>query len=142
MNRPPIYRPQVLMLDGWGSLSIYMVANTILWTYMRMLFGYCLNQTPIFNWCAVRCGSKEKRNNHTFKRNWTMFSNFVLTILHLIVKTIGRTHVFSQGINKNALPLTIIKLRKNRCLIWLCWCLDHHRIFANVIQVSLCKSDQ
>ena len=59
-----------------------------------MLFGYFLNQTLICDWCAVRCGSRNKHYNYTFKRIWIMFSNFVLTILHSIVKAIGRTRVF------------------------------------------------
>ena len=36
-----------------------------------------LCQTPIFEWCVVRCGSKNGPKRHMFKRDWTMLSKNV-----------------------------------------------------------------
>ena len=88
-----------------------------------------LNQTPIFNWCVVQWGSKNKHHTYT------------------CLKEIGvRLQVFinystlNSEFNKHALPITLTKSWEmwpsNRFLIMI-----HHR-FVNAIQVSSCKFDR
>ena len=66
-----------------------------------------LNWTPIFESCAIRTGSKNKHHKDTCLKEIDLhvISNSTLNSGH----NCRRTHVFSKGIKKHALPITITK---------------------------------
>ena len=111
---------------------------------IQLLF---LVKTSRFIWCVVRWGltNKHHENICMFDTDWTTPSNSnnystCTQTPHPIVNTTGRTYVvFSWGINKHALPITVTKSRE----VWFSirFMLMLHRRFANAPQVSLCKSN-
>ena len=96
-----------------------------------------LNRTPIFESCASRSGSKNKHHKDTCLKeiDLRVIKNSTLNRGH----NCRRTHVFSEGIKKHVLPITIIKSGEVRFSIR--FLLMIHCEFANAIQVLLCESN-
>jgi hypothetical protein len=59
------------------------------------------------------CGSmriKEQTSQRlVLKKDWSTFFQILITTLHSILNTIGRTYVSTDKINKHALPIIIIE---------------------------------
>ena len=67
------------------------------------------HQTPTFDWCVVRWGSKNRHHKDACLKEIGIHFQISLTTPHAVVNMIGRTHVFNQGINNHAFPITITK---------------------------------
>ena len=98
-----------------------------------------LNRTPICDWCVVRWRLKNKTHADTYLEQIRLCLQTFLTTLN----TIGRTYVFSWGINKHALMITITKWGEIRYSMrfLLMFANVHHR-FANATYVLLGKSNR
>ena len=59
-----------------------------------------LNRIPIFNWYVVQWGSKSKHRKDTCLKEIELHLQLLVTITHSIMNTIGRTYVFSWGVDK------------------------------------------
>ena len=81
-----------------------------------------LDSTPIFTWCLARWGSRNKHHKSTCSKEIGRCLLILITTLHSIVNTIGRTYVFSEGINKCALPISITEFRIRPIFNLICWC--------------------
>ena len=49
-----------------------------------------LNQTPIFEWCVIRCGSKNKYQKDVCLKESELQAQNLITILGSIVNIMGR----------------------------------------------------
>ena len=83
-----------------------------------------LNRTPRFHCYVVWRGSKSKHHKDTCLNEIGQCLQILITTLHSIMNTIGRTYLSNQGIHTHALLITITKSRKvrfqsnfNRCFI-------------------------
>jgi hypothetical protein len=61
-----------------------------------------LNRTPVFDWCVVWQGSKNKHHRDTFLKEIGLHFEVILSTTHSIVNTIGKTYVFNWGFNIHA----------------------------------------
>ena len=95
-------------------------------------------RSNIYHLICVWLGDNQRTSRHVFKRDWshwTLSSSFIDCVLRThIVNTIGRTYIFSYGINEHALPIIITKSRETLFVLML------HRSFTNVTQSLLCTS--
>jgi hypothetical protein len=99
---------------------------------LRYVVHIFLNQAPIFDWCGVRWGSKNKRHKrHRSERDRTTSLN-PINSPHSTMSIVGRTFVFEQEINKHVCWITISKSGEVRFPHWLLLIL--HRRFANATQ--------
>ena len=90
---------------------------------MQVLFSYFLN--PF----VVGLGSKNQHHiRHLFRRDWTTSLGYIKTP-YPIKNIIGRTYIFSSGINKHALPIMLTKFEKVQFSIR--FLLMLHRTFAS-----------
>lgn len=75
--------------------------------------GYYLvvffNGIPIFEWCAVSCGYKNTHHEDTCLKEIALRVYTLLSTLNSMVITIGKTYVFTWGINKHAILMIITK---------------------------------
>ena len=54
-----------------------------------------LNWTPRFDWYVVQYGSKNKHHTYTCLKEIRLCLQILITTLHLIMNTIGRTYVLN-----------------------------------------------
>lgn len=96
------------------------------------------SRTRVFDWCEVWWVSKKKHH----KDKWEDFElQLQIFINHSTMKTIGRTYIFSLGINKLALAINMItKSQEVQILVQLLM-MFHHRIFPYTTQVALWSTD-
>ena len=84
---------------------------------MWVLFGYysCLNTYIILVYGLVKI-EEQIPYTHMF-REIGLYLQLALTVAQSIMKTIGKTHVFSSRFNKDALLITIHELGDVQCSI-------------------------
>ena len=61
----------------------------------------------MFDWCVVRCGSKNKHFKDASSKKFRLCLRISILAPYSIVNIIGRTYVFSDGLNKHTLSITI-----------------------------------
>ena len=76
--------------------------------------AHFLNQTPRFDWFAVRFGSERKYHKDTCFKEIGPRLQILITALHSIMNIDGRTYVSILGINKHEVSITITKSRAVR----------------------------
>ena len=67
---------------------------------------------PIFDWCVVWWGSKNKHHKDTCSKGVGLHIQNLLTIPHSTLNTIGRTYVLIPKTNNLTLPWTITRSKE------------------------------
>ena len=98
-----------------------------------------LNWTSRFGWYVVRWGSKSKHRKDTCLKESGLRLQILITTLHSIPNTVGRTSVSSSQSNRHALPIIITNAKVVHFLIRYLH-MFHHKIAnatLNIFGVNL-----
>ena len=96
-----------------GSLAIGIVSNDV----CRCHSCISLNWTPIFDWCVVQWGSKNKHHKGTCLKAIELSLQMYVLLHTWIVNTIERIYAFSQEDIKHTLLITITRLEEVHFLV-------------------------
>ena len=92
-NSPRLYKEAYLQIRDLTSSTVYLRNVGVVWFLS-------LDWTHVFDWYVVQWGSKSKHHEDTHLNEIGLCLQILLTTLHSIVNTIGRTYVVNEEINK------------------------------------------